>query len=51
MVWLVDPQRRKGVVVSALGQHCVGELTVPETAIRIPLSKVFAELDELEGKA
>jgi Uma2 family endonuclease len=50
MVWLVDPRRRKGFVVSALGQHSVEELTVPETAIRIPLNEVFAELDELEGK-
>jgi Uma2 family endonuclease len=50
MVWLVDPRRRKGFVVSALGQHPVEELTVPETAIRISLNKVFAELDQLEGK-
>jgi Uma2 family endonuclease len=50
MVWLVDPRRRKGFVVSALGQHSVEELTVPETAIRVVLNEVFAELDQLEGK-
>ncbi len=50
MVWLVDPRRRKGVVVSTLGQHPVEELAVPETAIRVALKDGFAELDTLEGK-
>jgi Uma2 family endonuclease len=50
MVWLVDPRRRKGFVVSAEGQRPVEELTVPGTAIRVELGAVFAELDELEGK-
>jgi Uma2 family endonuclease len=50
VVWLVDPRRRKGFVVSAEGQHSVEELTVPGTAIRVGLGEVFAELDELEGK-
>jgi hypothetical protein len=29
----------------------MGELTVPGTPIRVTVADVFAELDELEGKA
>jgi hypothetical protein len=50
MAWLVDPWRRKGFVVSTLGQHLVEELAVPERAIRVALKDGFAELDTLEGK-
>ncbi|NYF90326.1 Uma2 family endonuclease [Tunturiibacter empetritectus] len=52
IVWLVDPRRRKAFVNDALGlREAVEELTVPGTAIRVAVTEVFAELDELEGKA
>ena len=52
IVWLVDPRRRKAFVNDAQGlREAVEELTVPGTAIRVAVTEVFAELDELEGKA
>ncbi len=52
MVWIVDPLRRTAFVSDASGQRQVAEeLTVPRTGIRVTVAEVFAELDELEGKA
>jgi Uma2 family endonuclease len=51
MVWLVDPRRRKAFMTEPHGlREAAGELTVPGTPIRVPVTEVFAELDELEGK-
>lgn len=49
-VWLVDPRHRKGFVADRQGQQEVEELSVPGTGMRVTLSDVFAELDELEAK-
>jgi Uma2 family endonuclease len=52
IVWLVDPRRRKAFAADAHGlQEMQAELTVPGTAIRIPVTEVFVELNELEGMA
>jgi len=52
MVWIVDPLRRTAFVSDANGQRQVAEeLAVPGTGIRVTLAEVFAELDELEGRA
>jgi len=52
MVWLVDPRRRKAFMTEPHGLHeAIGELMVPGTPIRVTVADVFAELDELEGKA
>jgi Uma2 family endonuclease len=51
MVWLVDPRRRKAFMTEPHGlREAAGELTVPGTPIRVAVTEVFAELDELEGK-
>jgi Uma2 family endonuclease len=50
-VWLIDPRRRNGFLIHAGEQIQVEVLTVPGTGIRVELSRVFAELDKLEGKA
>lgn len=52
MVWIVDPLRRTAFVSDANGQRQVAEeLAVPEREIRVTVAEVFAELDELEGRA
>jgi Uma2 family endonuclease len=46
-IWIIDPERRSAWTASASGLHLArnGELTVPETPIRVVLSELFAELD------
>jgi Uma2 family endonuclease len=46
-IWIVDPQRRAAYTATASGLLPVrtNELSVPETAIRVVLSELFAELD------
>jgi len=46
-VWIIDPETRRAWIADASGFHLVqsGELTVPETPIRVVLSELFAELD------
>jgi Uma2 family endonuclease len=46
-IWIIDPERRSAWMASSAGLHLVqgGELTVPETPIRVVLSELFAELD------
>ena len=46
-IWVIDPESRKAWTADTTGLHLVqnGELTVPGTAIRVPLGEVFAELD------
>jgi len=46
-IWVVDPETRRAWTVDRFGMHLVesGELTVPETPIRVVLSELFAELD------
>jgi Uma2 family endonuclease len=46
-IWIIDPERRSAWTASSAGLHLVrnGELTVPETPIRVVLSEMFAELD------
>jgi Uma2 family endonuclease len=46
-IWIIDPERRQAWIATATGLHLVqsGELTVPETPIRVVLSELFAELD------
>jgi Uma2 family endonuclease len=46
-VWILDPESRKAWTATRDGLHLVqnGELTVPETPIRVVLSELFAELD------
>jgi Uma2 family endonuclease len=46
-IWIIDPERRSAWTASRTGLHLVqnGELTVPETPIRVDLSEIFAELD------
>ena len=52
MVWIVDPLRRTAFVSDASGQRQVPEvLEIPGTDIRVTVAEVFAELDELEGRA
>ena len=52
VVWVVDPRRRRAYIATASGalEPALDALTVPDTAIRIPVAEVYAELDELEGK-
>ncbi|HWG20563.1 MAG TPA: Uma2 family endonuclease [Terracidiphilus sp.] len=47
-IWIIDPERRAACTASATGLHPVrtGELTVPETPIRVALSELFAEMDK-----
>jgi Uma2 family endonuclease len=46
-IWILDPERRFAWTATKDGLHLVqsGELTVPETPIRVVLSELFAELD------
>jgi Uma2 family endonuclease len=46
-IWILDPERRFAWTATGTGLHLVqnGELTVPETPIRVALSELFAELD------
>jgi Uma2 family endonuclease len=46
-IWILDPERRFAWTAAMDGLHLVqnGELTVPETPIRVVLSELFAELD------
>ena len=46
-IWIIDPERRTARRATRTGLHIVetGELTVPETPIRVVLSELFAELD------
>lgn len=51
-VWVVDPRRRRAYSATASGalQPAPTELTVAGTEIRIPISDIFAELDEMEAQ-
>ena len=51
MVWVIDPRRRKAFQTDGKSLQPVVELTVPGTPIRVDVAEVFAELNELEGKA
>ena len=46
-IWVFDPEGRRAWFADRFGLHPVesGELTVPETSIRVVLSEMFAELD------
>lgn len=46
-VWVIDPRRRKAYQASADGvmRQVSDELTVPGTAILIPIAEMFAELE------
>jgi len=48
-VWIIDPAARVGYRGTADGLELVrsGELTIPETPIRIVLADLFAELDRV----
>jgi Uma2 family endonuclease len=48
-VWIIDPERRTAHRATRTGLHIAetGELTVPETPIRVVLSELFAELDRV----
>ncbi len=51
-MWIVDPLRRTAFVSDANGQRQVAEeLELPGMGIRVTVAQVFAELNELEGKA
>ena len=46
-IWIIDPEPRQAYRYTSAGLEEVhtGELTVPETSIRVALSEMFAELD------
>jgi Uma2 family endonuclease len=46
-IWVIDPEPRLAYRYTSAGfeEVQVGELTVPETPIRVVLSELFAELD------
>jgi len=46
-IWILDPARRTAWTATKAGLQIVqnGELSVPETPIRVVLSELFAELD------
>jgi len=46
-IWIIDPATRSAMTADRFGLHPVesGELTVPETPIRVDLKELFAELD------
>ena len=48
-IWIIDPEKRQVCCSTTAGLELVesGELTVPETPIRVVLSEMFAELDRL----
>jgi Uma2 family endonuclease len=49
-VWVIDPGRRRAYTAIAIGslQLAAEDLTLQNTAIRIPVADIFAELDDLE---
>ena len=51
-VWVVDPRRRKAYMATASGalEPALEALTVPGSPIRLPVTEIVAELDDLEGK-
>jgi Uma2 family endonuclease len=52
-IWLVDPISRHAYIATSDGfqQPTSGEFTVPGTPIRIALTEVFAEFDEMQTQA
>lgn len=46
-IWILDPESRRAWTADRFGIHSseTGELTVPETLIRVELATLFAELD------
>ncbi len=46
-IWIIDPERRTAHRATRTGLFVaeIGELTVPDTPIRVVLSELFAELD------
>jgi Uma2 family endonuclease len=46
-IWILDPARRKAWIGPGLNPVSTGELTVPGTPIRVVLSELFAELDQV----
>jgi hypothetical protein len=48
-IWIIDPEPRIAYryAGAALEEVSTGELTVPGTPIRVVLSEMFAELDQL----
>ena len=50
-VWVIDPRRRRAYEVLPGGtlQPALIELAVAETAIRVPVADIFAELDEMQA--
>jgi Uma2 family endonuclease len=48
-IWIVDPEPRIAYSYSSTGLEEIqtGELTVPETPIRVVLGEMFAELDRV----
>lgn len=50
-VWLIDPVTREAWTATLTGYDALqtGEFTVPGTHIRISLTEVFAELDEMQA--
>jgi Uma2 family endonuclease len=52
MVWIIDPRRRKAFGKDARSMtEVLDELTVPNTAIAVPVRQLFAELNRIEGKS
>jgi len=51
-VWVIDPRNRRVFSGSADGSLDVvtDQLTVAGTAVQVPVSEIFVELDELEGR-
>jgi Uma2 family endonuclease len=51
-VWVVDPRRRRAYTAVSIGslQLTPEELTLPGTAVRVPVADVFAELNEMEAQ-
>jgi Uma2 family endonuclease len=51
-VWVIDPRRRRAYEALRSGalQPALTELAVADTAIRIPVADIFAELDDLEAQ-
>ena len=51
MVWIIDPKHRTAFLSDGAGlRQVTDELSVPGTEIKVTLSEVFEELDELEGR-
>ncbi len=49
-VWVLDPRRRTALEIDSGGQRPVTTLTAAGLAFTLPLTEVFAELDELEAR-